>query len=46
MFLSSLQIQNFRCFDEQLHRINFNKGLTVLVGENDSGKSTVMDAIR
>ena len=46
MFLSSLQIQNFRCFDEQLHTISFNKGLTILVGENDSGKSTVMDAIR
>lgn len=46
MFLSALQIQNFRCFDEQLYTINFNKGLTVLVGENDSGKSTIMDAIR
>ena len=46
MYLSLLQIQNFRCFDEHLHSIKFNQGLTVLVGENDSGKSTIMDAIR
>lgn len=46
MYLSSLQISNFRCFDDSLHIINFNPGLTVLVGENDSGKSAIMDAIR
>lgn len=46
MYLSSLQINNFRCFDDSLHIINFNPGLTVLVGENDSGKSAIMDAIR
>lgn len=46
MYLSSLQIKNFRCFDDKEHIINFNQGLTVLVGENDSGKSAIMDAIR
>jgi putative ATP-dependent endonuclease of OLD family len=46
MFLSTLKIKNFRCFDSQEHIINFNPGLTVLVGENDSGKSTIMDAIK
>lgn len=46
MYLSSLQIKNFRCFDDQSHIIEFNSGLTVLVGENDSGKSAILDAIR
>lgn len=46
LYLASLQIKNFRCFDDNEHIINFNQGLTVLVGENDSGKSAIMDAIR
>ena len=46
MYLSSLIIKNFRCFDASEHIINFNPGLTVLVGENDSGKSAIMDAIK
>jgi putative ATP-dependent endonuclease of OLD family len=46
MYLSSLQIKNFRCFDDNEHIIGFNQGLTVLVGENASGKSAIMDAIR
>ena len=46
MYLSSIQIKNFRCFDDQDHNIQFNNGLTVLVGENDSGKSAILDAIR
>lgn len=46
MYLSKLRIKNFRCFDESDHIIKFNKGLNVLVGENDSGKSAIIDAIR
>ncbi len=46
MFLSEISIQNFRCFGETLQTICFNKGLNVLVGENDSGKSAVIDAIK
>ncbi len=44
MYLSSIQITNFRCFKDNI--IYFNKGLTILVGENDSGKSAIIDAIR
>lgn len=44
MYLSSLQITNFRCFNDST--IDFNRGLTILVGENDSGKSAIIDAIR
>ena len=46
MYLSSIQIRNFRCFDNQVHTVEFNPGLTVLVGENDSGKSAILDAIK
>ena len=46
MYLSSLRIKNFRCFDGNEHNITFKKGLNVLVGENDSGKSAIMDAIK
>jgi len=48
MFLSELVIQNFRAFGSGDHRfaLQFNPGLTALVGENDCGKTTVMDALR
>lgn len=46
MFLSEIRIRNFRCFDENENTIRFHAGLNVLVGENDSGKSAVIDAIR
>lgn len=46
MFLSEIRISNFRCFDAAEHVIRLRKGLNVLVGENDSGKSAVIDAIR
>jgi len=46
MFLSEIHIRNFRCFDDNEHIIKFDPGLNVIVGENDSGKSAVIDAIR
>ncbi|MBP7212938.1 MAG: AAA family ATPase [Anaerolineaceae bacterium] len=45
MYLSSLELNNFRCFGEK-QVIEFNNGLNILVGENDSGKSAIIDAIR
>lgn len=46
MYLSEIRIKNFRCFDDTEHIVRFHSGLNVLVGENDSGKSAVIDAIR
>lgn len=46
MFISTVTIKNFRCFNETGQSINFHRGLNILVGENDSGKSAVLDAIR
>jgi putative ATP-dependent endonuclease of OLD family len=53
MYLSQLKLWNFRQFGQKsddLKRtpdliVNFKDGLNLLVGENDSGKSTVVDAI-
>lgn len=44
MYLSHIKISNFRLF-EQLD-LRLNKGLNVFVGENDSGKTALVDALR
>lgn len=48
MYLSKLIIENFRCFGEGNSRfeMTLEPGLTALVGENDSGKTAVIDALR
>lgn len=48
MHLSSLTIENFRIYGQgdQALQLNFNNGLNLLVGENNCGKSTIIDAIR
>src|SRR5690606_33660961 len=44
MFLQKFQIKNFRAIhDLELH---FNKGLNIIIGENNSGKSAIIDALR
>lgn len=44
MFLSKLKLKNFRKYKEL--EIPFKKGLNVLIGENDSGKTAIIDSIR
>ena len=44
MWLRELQIRNFRKIDALT--VCFPRGLTVLVGENNSGKTTIIDALR
>lgn len=48
MFLAELLVENFRVFGEGQNALmlSLNPGLTALVGENDTGKTAVMDAIR
>jgi putative ATP-dependent endonuclease of OLD family len=51
MFLDEIRITNFRKFGKGENgepgiTIKFNRGLNVLIGENDSGKTCVIDAIR
>lgn len=46
MFLKRIHIRNFRVFDEVGVEISFNKGVNAIIGENNSGKSSIIDAIR
>jgi len=53
MYIKSLNINNFRCFQEDSEPITFNvpdgdntgSGLNILVGENGTGKTTILEAI-
>ncbi|MFA7493091.1 MAG: AAA family ATPase [Proteiniphilum sp.] len=44
MYISQLRIKNFRVFDEIA--LSLNKGINILIGENNSGKTTIIDALR
>ena len=44
MYLSKLKIKNFRGIKKMT--IPFNKSINILIGENNSGKSTIIDALR
>lgn len=51
MYLSSITLKNFRkyAYDGKSKRgitVNFHKGLNALVGENDSGKTAIIDSIK
>lgn len=48
MFLAELRIENFRIFGEgeQALVLALKPGLTALVGENDTGKTAIIDALR
>jgi putative ATP-dependent endonuclease of the OLD family len=44
MHISKIIIRNFKCFKDDF-TLEFNSGLNVLVGDNDSGKSTILEGI-
>lgn len=44
MYISKLKIKNFKCFDEV--EINFDPNFNLIIGENNSGKSTIFDGLR
>ncbi len=44
MFLSQIEIKNFRSIKETT--LTFSKGLNVIIGRNNTGKTAVVDAIR
>lgn len=53
MFIKSILIKNFKCFGNDSSQIEFNlpdnknlgSGYNILIGENNTGKSTVFEAI-
>ncbi len=44
MFLEKFRIQNFRGIHDLT--LTFNKGLNIIIGENNSGKTRIIDALR
>ncbi len=48
MYLAELKIENFRLFGQGPNAgvLQLRPGLTALVGENDSGKTAIIDALR
>ena len=44
MAIHKIKIKNFKCFNE-LFELELNKGLNILVGNNETGKSTILEAI-
>ena len=43
MKIESIKLKNFRCFENL--ELSFHPQLTVIVGKNASGKSTILDAV-
>ncbi len=46
MYLKEFVIKNFRVFGEDGIHLMFNGGVNAIIGENNSGKSAIIDAIR
>lgn len=44
MAIKKIKIKNFKCFNG-VFDFELNKGLNILVGNNETGKSTILDAI-
>jgi putative ATP-dependent endonuclease of OLD family len=44
MKISKLYIENFKCFNGAF-TLNFSDGVNILVGNNEAGKSTILEAI-
>lgn len=44
MYLKELKIRNFRSIKDIT--LNFSKGINILIGENNAGKTTIIDVLR
>ena len=44
MHIDKINIENFKCFNGKFC-LELNKGLNILVGDNEAGKSTILEAI-
>ena len=44
MFIEKLIIENFKCFHGRFP-LDLNPGVNILVGDNEAGKSTILEAI-
>lgn len=46
MYISSMKIRNYRKYDEIGTTFKFQRGINVIIGENNAGKSSLIDALR
>lgn len=44
MYIKEVNIENFKCFKGKFN-LKLNEGLNILVGDNEAGKSTILEAI-
>ena len=44
MYITEIYIENFKCFNGSFS-LNLNEDLNILVGDNETGKSTILEAI-
>lgn len=44
MFIEKIKIKNFKCFEDWFE-VDFNHGVNIIVGNNEAGKSTLLEAI-
>lgn len=44
MHISRVKIKNFKCFKDTFS-LELNNGLNIIVGNNEAGKSTILEAI-
>lgn len=44
MHIITVNIENFKCFKGSF-KINLNEGINIVVGDNEAGKSTILEAI-
>lgn len=46
MYISKIELRNFRIFDEVGITAHFKKGINAIISENNSGKTAIIDALR
>lgn len=44
MYIKEVNIEHFKCFKGKFN-LQLNEGLNILVGDNEAGKSTILEAI-
>lgn len=43
--IEKIKIKNFKCFGAETFELKFNAGVNIIVGKNEEGKSTILEAI-
>lgn len=43
--IEKIKIKNFKCFGSETFELKFNAGVNIIVGKNEEGKSTILEAI-